>query len=117
MLFRDRPVSIEKVRSCPAAGDLANIADLSYIWEYNPDVTCYEFELEAADSGGNIEAGKHFGFDLTISMDATPGTWEYLHLDSTPIPDDTVVINVIPEPGTIFLFALGGLALLRTRRK
>lgn len=107
-IHTNNPVSISNVQSYPAAGDLASITDLSDTYPI--------FELKANDSAGNIQAGKHFSFDLTIAPGTTQGTTEYIWLDSTPLPDDTVLLNVVPEPATLLLLSFGGLALL-TKRK
>jgi hypothetical protein len=100
------PATISNVQSYPDAGDLASVTDLGGY-----------FELVADDSGSNIYAGKHFSFDLTIAPDAMPGDWDYIHLHNAPAPDDTIRYDIVPEPGTIFLLGLGGLALIRSGRK
>jgi len=99
-------VTVSNVQSYPAAGDLASI---SIIPSGNTRLT-------ADDSIDNILAGMHFSFDITISPDATAGDWRYFDIASFPIPDDVVRLNVIPEPGTILLFALGGVVLLKKRK-
>jgi hypothetical protein len=95
---------ISNVEIYPAAGDLASFG----VGGYN--------RIIADDSAGNIQAGIHFSFDLTIIPDASPGDWAYFHMFNSPIPDDTVRLNVVPEPATVLLLGLGCLALLRKRR-
>lgn len=97
--------TITNVVSYPAAGDLADIS--GNIWG------CI---ITADDSAGNIQAGIHFSFDLTIIPDASPGDWAHFHMFHAPGPDDTVRLNVVPEPAAVLLLGLGGLALLRKRR-
>jgi len=98
--------TISNLQSYPAAGDLASISTIEPGY----------FRVTADDSAGNIEAGKHFSFDLTIIPDASPGDWAHFHMFNGPIPDDTIRLNVVPEPATVLLLGLGGLALLRKRR-
>ena len=95
---------ISNVEIYPAAGDLASFG----VGGYN--------RIIADDSAGNILAGKHFSFDLTIIPDASPGDWAHFHMFNGTIPDDTIRLNVVPEPATLMLFGLGGLALLRRRK-
>ena len=97
--------TVTNVVSYPAAGDLADISD--GIWG---------MRLTAEDSVGNIQAGQHFGFDLTIHQDAEPGNRKYFHISNSPIPDDTIILNVVPEPSTILLLSFGGLALLKKHK-
>ncbi|MCJ7777915.1 MAG: PEP-CTERM sorting domain-containing protein [Sedimentisphaerales bacterium] len=94
------------VQSYPAAGDLSSIS--TTIWG--------DIRLTADDSAGNIQAGKHFSFDLTIAPDAAQGDWDYFHLFNAPIPNDTIRFNVVPEPTTLLLLGLGSLALLKKRK-
>ena len=98
--------TINNLQSYPAAGDLADISIIA------PG----HFQVSADDSIDNILAGMHFSFDITIASDATPGDWAYFHMFHDPGPTDTIRLNVVPEPGTIALLALGGL-FLRKRRK
>ena len=99
----DDEAAITNTQSYPAAGDLASISTTT-------------FTLTAEDSGGNIQAGKHFSFDLAMTPDVGLGSTEYFYLWSGPDPDDTIAFNIIPEPGTLLLLGLGGLAFLRRPR-
>ncbi len=96
---------ISNVEIYPAAGDLASFG----VGGYN--------RIIANDSAGNIKAGIHFSFDLTILPDATEEDSSYFHMYNSPLPDDTIYINVVPEPASVFLFGLASLALLRKRKK
>ena len=109
-IHTDEPARISNVEGYPAAGDVASITDLS-------TELISEFRLEADDSGGNIQAGKHFGFDVMVGAGATPGSVRDVWLDSGVIPDDSVAVNVVPEPGTVLLLGLRGLVLLRIRKR
>jgi hypothetical protein len=99
---------ISNVQSYLAAGDLASVTEITGA---NP-----MFELEANDSGGNVQAGKHFGFDVIVASDGTPGSGTRIRIASGTLADDMVVVNVVPEPATVLLLGLGGLVLLRRGR-
>jgi len=94
--------TISNIQIYPAAGDLASITG--------------QYRVTADDSAGNIQAGKHFSFDLTIDPSAQQGDWDYFHITNSLVPDDTIRLNVVPEPGTVFLLSLGGLIFLRKRK-
>jgi hypothetical protein len=77
----------------------------------------FGYEMVTADTEGpdNIIGGKEFEFmfhcaglvgDVTITL------WD----DNFYGELDTIVIHQVPEPATIVLLALGGLALLRRRK-
>ena len=104
LITESPPAAISNVQSYTAAGDLADISvdNLGYV-------------LIADDSDDNIQAGIQFSFDLTIAQDAIPGDTGYIGLETFVAPDDTVILNVVPEPATVLLLGLGGL-LLRKRR-
>lgn len=111
------PAMIGSVVSYADGGDLASVTDLSYPLPWDANRIAYEFELEVKDSLGNILAGKHFAFDVTIATDAVPGDIEYLYLIRYKDPDDTIIFNIIPEPGSIIILGLGALGLWRRRKK
>ncbi len=87
-IHTNNPATISNVKGYPAAGDLSSIT--TTVWGY--------IRLTADDSTGNIQAGKHFSFDLIIAPDAKLGTKRHIWLDSAPLPDDTVILNVVPRP-------------------
>ena len=93
---KDNALTLSNVQSYPAAGDLASITYISEnpIWD--------GFGLEAKDSAGNIEAGRHFSFDVTVDAAATPGTQDYIYL-ATPVTNDPILLNVVPEPATYYV--------------
>ena len=102
------PVTISNVQKYPAAGNLATVIDYS-------DAVEYCFYLRAKDSAANILAGKHFSFDVTIAPDTIPGTTAYVNTADFGA-GHRVLLNVVPEPCTLLLLTLGGLALSRRRR-
>ncbi len=69
------------------------------------------------NSQEDIRAGIHFGFNVTMDEHATIGDREYLYIHSAPAPDDTIIFDVVPEPGTVMLFGIGGLVAFRKRRR
>jgi len=106
-VYTYEPFTISNVHTYPAAGDLADA-------RYLQVAECYR--LEAYDSADNVLAGKHFGFDLTVDPCTQSGIWESIWLERGAVPDDTVRVHVIPEPATVFLFALGSAILIRKKR-
>ena len=89
------------------AGNMAGVVDWS-----GGGVT--DYELTAADSGGNILAGIHFSMDMTPLGAA--GTSFYVELYEYGVGTvDDATINVVPEPMTIALLGLGGLFLRRRK--
>jgi hypothetical protein len=89
------------------AGNMAGIVDWS-----GGGVT--DYELTAADSGGNILAGIHFTMDLSPLGAAGTDFYVQLYEYGGPTIDDAT-INVVPEPMTIALLGLGGLFLRRRK--
>ena len=104
--YKDDLATISNVQSYPAAGDLADILIIE------PS----RVQVTADDSIDNILAGIHFSFDLTLAPDAILGDHWDLYMFNDPLADDAVVFNVVPEPATVLLLSLGGLALLKKRR-
>jgi hypothetical protein len=87
----------------------------------NPDTTLYESGVCDNDSGGgmfvyNVSTGKYelVGIHITVTGSLTAATGSV----SADLQKYTTWIdNVIPEPATISLLALGGIALIRRRRR
>jgi hypothetical protein len=67
------------------------------------------------ESGMNPVAGNHFLVTLEATS-AHAGNTYHIYLDTYGVNDD-LTVNVLPEPASVFMLALGGLALLRRRRK
>jgi parallel beta-helix repeat protein len=98
-LTNDYLSTISNVQSYPAAGDLTSI----FTNEWG------DIELVAQDSDGNTQAGIHFSFDLTIATDAPQGFTLCISLEGgTPIPCDFVLLNVVPEWGTLLGIEITG---------
>jgi len=97
--------TIEDTWIYPEAGDLASITESSP----------WNFDVTAADSLGQVLAGKHFGFDVSIRMDVDVGEVRHFYLWSGPGPDDSIRVKVVPEPSSAVILAIGAL-LLRKRR-
>ena len=94
---------ISNVEIYPAAGDLASFG----VGGYN--------RIIANDSADNIKAGIHFSFDLTILPDATEEDSTHFHMYNSPGPDDTIYINVVPEPASAIVLGLGAVVLILRR--
>jgi formylglycine-generating enzyme required for sulfatase activity len=86
---------------------------VSYMWDLNDDGV-YE-----TDAGGNMFFV--VSFDDVISLGLSEGDTYDIHLkvtDATGLFDiDDSSLKIIPEPTTLSFLALGGLAVLRRRRK
>jgi len=96
----------------PEAGDLATITRPPP--GYDGWVGIY---IVAEDSMGNILAGKHFGFEVTVPSDLPVGESLFFQMNSFGAPDDSIRIVVVPEPATVSLLGIGVLMLLRRRRR
>ena len=94
----------------PTAGDMSSIGvpyDYSDIWEV---------EVTLAQSEGTTTPGIQFTAALTcmkMDVDVYVELWDAANLTQ---PVDSLTITQVPEPMTIVLLGLGGLALLRRRK-
>jgi hypothetical protein len=103
--------TIENIQVWPAAGDSASVG-VSSGQTHWPMLT-------AADSAGDIIAGIHFSFDLRISESAIAGESRSITIYSTPLADDWIELNVVPEPASAVVLSVGAgvLALVQRRRR
>jgi len=77
---------------------------------YYPGVVLYQ----VSRAGSGISPGTMFLVDFTAG--STTGTVDVNVYDENFTLWDSVTINIVPEPMTITLLALGGLAVLRKRK-
>lgn len=107
------PEIIENIHALPLAGDLASVTDSTHPVDGFPDLIRYAFVLHAEDTQGSILAGAHFAFDIAVPPNMGYGESRVLCLISLLAPDDILVLNIVPEPGTVLLLGLGWIFLRR----
>jgi hypothetical protein len=92
-----------------AAGNIASVADYS-------TGSLFDYELSSADSAGAIAAGAQFTALVTVTgVDGDSFVVELLNGVNYGV-EDSIAFTVVPEPLTMSLLGLGGLAMIRRRR-
>ncbi len=106
---------------------LINVSGPGHFSLYNVTLGTPTFEMSSFDGYGDsivmdldVHDHEHFNYgfsaagvyDVTFEVSATNATSGLLETAT-----DTFTFNVIPEPATLSLLALGGVALLRKRKK
>jgi hypothetical protein len=103
-----------------SAAVLDDAGDDASIIAYTPSTSYPGIRWEAKDASEpfNIAAGDWMEFKITASTTATPGRKYEVEADyfDTLGTSGTLIVTIIPEPLTMALLGVGGLALLRRRR-
>ena len=90
----------------------------NFVWTSGEQVTYTNWEPAAPGNSGGVEHYTEMRWGVSHDPNVGPGSWNDMpgnidYWDSRPIQG---VVEIVPEPATLSLLGIGGLAVIRRKR-